>query len=231
FAGLPATPTTSPTWTSSSPVTATSQITWIRPERSTTSRKTSFPIPRRAIARPAILRVAAASAPASSGSASARTAAISSRSGKRLGPGGAVTGRIVRIRRRRHAARQGLDRRSAAGATRRPPPPVSLLADDALEDVALREDLQLGRERVVPNRLGRRHHRREGRVRRLVAVRVDQLGQAERAVREVEPRGHELPVELLGRVAPVAADVEDLEGEGHGRGVPRLVEHRAHEAG
>ena len=87
FAGRPATPTTSPTWTSSSPVTATSQITWIRPERSTTSRKTSFPIPRRAIARPAILRVASASAPASSGSASARTAAISSRSGKRLGGG------------------------------------------------------------------------------------------------------------------------------------------------
>ena len=45
FAGRPTTPTTSPRWTSSSPVTATSQITWMRPERSTRSRKTSLPIP------------------------------------------------------------------------------------------------------------------------------------------------------------------------------------------
>ncbi len=67
------------------PVFDASQITWIRPERSTRSRKTSLPMSRRAIARPAMRRDVPASWPASSGSHSSRTAAISTRSGKRLG--------------------------------------------------------------------------------------------------------------------------------------------------
>src|SRR5215471_6200383 len=57
----------------------------MRPERSTRSRKTSFPMSRRAITRPARRRVVSALAPASTRPASARTAATSSRSGKRFG--------------------------------------------------------------------------------------------------------------------------------------------------
>ena len=85
FVGLPVTPTTSPRCTSTSPVRAAGQSSWIRPLRSTRSRKTSFPMSRRAITRPARRRSSAPSAPGSSASASARTAAISSRSGKRFG--------------------------------------------------------------------------------------------------------------------------------------------------
>jgi len=85
FAGAPTTPTMSPRWMSSSPVCSTAHRSWIRPERSTRSRKTSFPMSRRASTRPARRRVVSAWAPSSSGSASARTAAISSRSGKRFG--------------------------------------------------------------------------------------------------------------------------------------------------
>ena len=79
-AGEPVAPTTSPRWHSKG-----SQISWIRPERSTRSRKTSFPMSRRAITRPASRLVSAPSTPGSSASASSRTRAISSRSGNRFG--------------------------------------------------------------------------------------------------------------------------------------------------
>src|SRR6266516_1736509 len=85
FAGEPVTPTMSPRCSSSSPVRSTGHRSWIRPLRSTRSRKTSFPMSRRAITRPASRRVASPVAPSSSVSASARTATISSRSGKRFG--------------------------------------------------------------------------------------------------------------------------------------------------
>ena len=63
FVGLPIAPTTSPRWTSTSPVRAAGQSSWMRPLRSTRSRKTSFPMSRRAITRPASRRVSAPSAP------------------------------------------------------------------------------------------------------------------------------------------------------------------------
>ena len=63
FPGRPTTPITSPRWTSSSPVRLVSQISWIRPERSTRSTNTSLPISRRAIARPASRRVTSSSPP------------------------------------------------------------------------------------------------------------------------------------------------------------------------
>src|SRR5258705_1398669 len=85
FAGDPVTPTMSPRCTSISPVRSTGQRSWMRPERSTRSRNTSLPMSRRAITRAASRRFVSAVAPFSSGSASARTAAISSRSGKRFG--------------------------------------------------------------------------------------------------------------------------------------------------
>src|SRR5438094_1011219 len=85
FEGDPVTPITSPRCTSISPVRSTGQRSWMRPERSTRSRNTSFPMSRRAITRPARRRVVSALAPFSSGSVSLRTAAISSRSGKRFG--------------------------------------------------------------------------------------------------------------------------------------------------
>src|SRR5262245_61175548 len=75
----------SPRSRSTSPVRSGRTSSWIRPERSTRSRKTSFPRSRRAITRPAIRRVSAASCPASSASASRRTDAISARPGNRLG--------------------------------------------------------------------------------------------------------------------------------------------------
>ena len=52
----PSTPTMSPRWTSTSPVRSTGHSSWMRPERSTRSRKTSFPMSRRAITRPASRR-------------------------------------------------------------------------------------------------------------------------------------------------------------------------------
>ena len=58
---------------------------WIRPERSTRSRKTSFPMSRRAMTRPPRLASLAGLLPGLDLSASARTAEISSRSGKRFG--------------------------------------------------------------------------------------------------------------------------------------------------
>src|SRR5436305_11263325 len=85
FAGAPLTPTMSPRCTSISPVRSTGQSSWIRPLRSTRSRNTSLPMSRRASTRPARRRFASAVAPFSSSSASARTPAISSRSGKRFG--------------------------------------------------------------------------------------------------------------------------------------------------
>src|SRR6516164_8062614 len=57
----------------------------MRPERSTRSRKVSFPCPRRAMTRPARRRFSGDSDPGSRAEASSRTAAISSRSGKRFG--------------------------------------------------------------------------------------------------------------------------------------------------
>src|SRR5262245_46988781 len=63
-----------------------SHMSWIRPERSTRSRKTSFPISRLAIARPASRRVSSSSPPGSSSSVAARTSATASRFGKRFAP-------------------------------------------------------------------------------------------------------------------------------------------------
>src|SRR2546421_12461871 len=57
----------------------------MRPERSTRSRKVSFPISRRAMTRPATRRSCSSVFPGSAFSASARTAAISSRSANRFG--------------------------------------------------------------------------------------------------------------------------------------------------
>ena len=62
-----------------------STISWIRPERSTRSRKVSLPISRRAITRPATRSSSSSVSPFSARSAAARTAAISSRSGNRFG--------------------------------------------------------------------------------------------------------------------------------------------------
>ena len=53
------TPTMSPRWTSTSPVRSTGQRSWIRPERSTRSRKVSLPMSRRASTRPASRRSSA----------------------------------------------------------------------------------------------------------------------------------------------------------------------------
>src|SRR5215218_9771188 len=75
----------SPRSMSTGPVRSVAQSSWIRPERSTRSRKTSLPMSRRAMTRPATRRVSAASSPGSSGSASARTESISTRSGNRFG--------------------------------------------------------------------------------------------------------------------------------------------------
>src|SRR5207244_6898301 len=60
-------------------------MSWIRPERSTRSRKVSFPISRRAMTRPATRCSCSSVSPGSAFSASARTAAISSRSANRFG--------------------------------------------------------------------------------------------------------------------------------------------------
>src|SRR4051795_2543038 len=70
---------------STSPVRSIGHRSWMRPLRSTRSRKTSFPMSRRAMTRPASRRLDSAAAPFSSGSASARTDVTSSRSGERLG--------------------------------------------------------------------------------------------------------------------------------------------------
>src|SRR5829696_10092163 len=81
LAGWPLTPTMSPRSTSTLPASS-----WIRPLRSTRSRKVIFPISRRASTRPASRNVCDSSvAPGSSASAASRTMAIPSRSGKRLG--------------------------------------------------------------------------------------------------------------------------------------------------
>src|SRR5262245_53104997 len=61
------------------------QKSWIRPDRSTRSRKVSFPCSRRPMTRPATRRVSSSSAPGSRRCASARTVATSCLSGKRFG--------------------------------------------------------------------------------------------------------------------------------------------------
>ncbi len=53
-----------------------SHMSWMRPERSTRSRKTSFPISRRAMTRPARRRVSSSSLPASISSVAARMSTI-----------------------------------------------------------------------------------------------------------------------------------------------------------
>ena len=75
----------SPRSTSTTPARSSWQKSWIRPERSTRSRKTSFPMSRRASTRPATRIVPSPVWPASSGSAAASTAATSSPVGKALG--------------------------------------------------------------------------------------------------------------------------------------------------
>ena len=62
--GWPMTPTMSPRWTSTSPPRSAEQRSWIRPQRSTRSRKTSFPRSRRASTRPASRRSLAPRRPA-----------------------------------------------------------------------------------------------------------------------------------------------------------------------
>src|SRR5262249_55617167 len=110
------------------PVRSAGQRSCSRPERSTRSRKTILPRSRRPMTRPATRRFVAASWPGSSDSASARTAAISSRSGKRLGS---------------PATRASLVRRAALGFSLAGAPPLLLpLFDLELE--------QLAREVVVP---------------------------------------------------------------------------------
>src|SRR6185312_15636937 len=79
--GRPVAPTMSPRSRSS----CCSEISWMRPERSTRSRKVSFPISRRAMTRPATRTSSSSVSPFSAFSAAARTATISSRSGNRFG--------------------------------------------------------------------------------------------------------------------------------------------------
>src|SRR5579862_1800596 len=85
FDGEPVAPTMSPRCISSSPVFSTWQSSCTRPERSTRSRNTSFPMSRRPSTRPATRRVTDACSPFASGSDSARTDAISTRSRKCFG--------------------------------------------------------------------------------------------------------------------------------------------------
>ena len=70
-----------------SPTSSGRTSSCIRPLRSTRSRNISLPMSRRAMTRPASRRAVGPSASGSSASASARTAAISSRFGKRFGSG------------------------------------------------------------------------------------------------------------------------------------------------
>src|SRR4051794_41102241 len=127
----------------------------MRPERSTRSRKTSFPMSRRAMTRPARrLLVESSVAPASSCSAPARTAATSSRSGKRLAAmaaeSSAPCGRVPSARRGRTRPedrdrggpaslkiRRGLwvGRRHGRALSRRPAARAGERADDLVPDL------------------------------------------------------------------------------------------------
>src|SRR5712691_3342210 len=85
FVATPLTPTMSPRSTLTPPRSSGRIRSWMRSLRSTRSRNISFPMSRRARTRPARRCCSSPSAPGSSSAASARTAAISSRSGKRFG--------------------------------------------------------------------------------------------------------------------------------------------------
>src|SRR5579875_1435024 len=178
-AGEPLTPTTSPRWRSSARVRSEGQISWIRPERSTRSQKTSFPMSRRAITRPARRRFVPASVePGSSASASARTAAASTRLGKRFGAAMAAESSgprpddrpapVCARGRRRAAERLGRldlhDLELPRPPRRRRLDDVALLVPhDRLADRRLVRELHLGRVRlgraddVVLDRLVRGH--------------------------------------------------------------------------
>ena len=92
---------------------AVSHMSWMRPDRSTRSRKTSFPISRRAMTRPARRLVSSSSLPASIPAVASRTWAIASLSGNRFGaamaresscraePRSRTTRRLLRPRRTR----------------------------------------------------------------------------------------------------------------------------------
>src|SRR6185503_6208890 len=130
--GRPVAPTMSPRSRSR----CCSEISWMRPERSTRSRKVSFPISRRAMTRPATRTSSSSVSPFS---AAARTADTSSRSGNRLGS-------IVL------PSLSGLDfqdlelHRPARG--RDLDGLALLLADDRLADGGLVRELVLGRVRL-----------------------------------------------------------------------------------
>src|SRR4051794_19555642 len=116
-----------------------STISWIRPERSTRSRKVSFPSSRRAITRPATRSSSSSVSPLSARSAAARTAAISTRSGNRFGiivPVSLSGLDFQDLELHRPARGRDLDRLAL------------LLADDRLADGRLVRELVLGRVRL-----------------------------------------------------------------------------------
>src|SRR5207244_5337886 len=119
-------------------------MSWIRPERSTRSRKLSLPISRRAMTRPATRCSCSRVSPGSAFSDSARTAAISSRSANRFGSMAAeskwpcgLSGFDLEDLELHRAARSGdLDGLAL------------LLADDGLADGRLVRELVLRRVRL-----------------------------------------------------------------------------------
>src|ERR671937_514030 len=90
-------------------------ISWMRPERSTRSRKVSFPISRRAMTRPPTRRSWSSVSPGSAFSASARTAAISSLSANRFGN---IRASLVRVAAEAGFARLRSRRLSGSGYLR-----------------------------------------------------------------------------------------------------------------
>src|SRR5690349_3185656 len=116
-----------------------SEISWMRPERSTRSRKVSFPISRRAMTRPATRTSSSSVSPFSAFSAAARTADTSSRSGNRFGsivlPSlSGLDFQDLEL----HSPARGRDLDGLA----------LLLADDRLADGGLVRELVLGRVRL-----------------------------------------------------------------------------------
>src|SRR5438105_420375 len=140
-AGVPSTPTTSPRSRSISPVRLVSQRSWIRPERSTRSRKTSLPWPRRAITRPASRRGSPASWPGSSRSASARTAATSTRPGNRFGAAQPAADRVT--------DRLGIGAEVDEDASR----DALVLAHDPEEEVLRADVVRAGGDRLAERQL------------------------------------------------------------------------------
>src|SRR5262245_43013559 len=132
-------------------------MSWIRPLRSTRSRKTSLPMSRRAITRPATLRLTSSAPPDSTASPSARTDATSTRSGKRLGAAMAVecSGRGELLTRPgdevRRRADDALDLATldALDGARRPAPGDSQDRHGALGDVAVRIEAERPEQAVL----------------------------------------------------------------------------------